>query len=263
MEVEICAIASGSNGNCYYIGNGKDAVLVDAGISRRKVLMRMKERNLDINKVRAVFISHEHADHCRGVRVLSNKLNVPVYMTQKSYESCRTVNRPNSYTSFVPGEAISVGGILIHTFLKNHDAVEPCSFRIEYKGVNVGVLTDIGSVCNNIISHISLCQALFLESNYDEDMLWDGPYPYHLKRRVTDGNGHLSNSEAFELLRQHHHFKLQIVFLSHLSAENNRPEIAKGTFKELEKHFRVKLTNRYAPSDVVSLGVDKKASVLV
>lgn len=248
--VEICAIASGSNGNCYYIGNDEDAVLVDVGISRRQVLERMAIKGLKPQKIKAIFISHEHSDHYRGVRVLSQKLGVPVYMTLKTLESSWHPDRPDKIISFSPGDVVCVGSFAIHTFLKNHDAAEPCSFRIEHNGINVGVFTDIGEACENVTEQVGMCQALFMESNYDERMLWDGPYPYHLKRRVSGDHGHLSNIQAFELVEKYHHPDLKVVFLSHLSQENNRPDIAAEAFKSLENRFDVKLTNRFAAAEL-------------
>lgn len=251
--IEICALASGSNGNCYYIGNDRDAVLVDAGISRRQVLERMKERRLDPSKVRAVLISHEHADHFKGIRVLSKHLNVPVFMTRPAYEKSWGPNRPAKISYFDPGDIIKIGGFNIHTFLKQHDAAEPCSFRIEHDGLNVGVMTDIGEPCENVFQHFSQCQAMFLESNYDEDMLWNGPYPGYLKNRVSSGYGHLSNKQASELLEKYGGDNLQVVFLSHLSAENNRPEVALEEFARLKDRFLVKLTNRHNPAEIFTL----------
>jgi phosphoribosyl 1,2-cyclic phosphodiesterase len=252
--IEICAIASGSNGNCYYIGNSEDAILVDAGVSRRQVLERMSQRHLNPQKIKAILISHEHADHFRGVRVLSKKLGVPVYMTKKSWDKSWHPNRPSDVRLFEPGQIVEIGSFSIHTFLKNHDAAEPCSFRVEHAGVNVGVFTDIGKACNNVTSHIGLCQALFLESNYDEDMLWSGAYPWHLKVRVAGDNGHLSNKQAYELLDEFHHPELKVVYLSHLSQENNRPDLAAKAFSPFEGRFDVKVTNRFAASDVYTLG---------
>jgi len=229
--LEICALASGSNGNCYYIGNGKDAVLIDAGISRRQVMERMAQKGLSPEKIKAIFISHEHADHFRGVRVLSNKLAVPVFMTEKSYNKSWGPNRPQKVVLFEAGSTIDIGDFKVHSFLKNHDAAEPCSFRIEFEGKNVGVFTDIG----------------------DEDMLLSGPYPEYLKTRVSGNRGHLSNAQAFELLKKHHHPQLKVVYLSHLSEENNRPDIAASAFKSLEDRFSVRVTNRYAAGEVFCL----------
>jgi phosphoribosyl 1,2-cyclic phosphodiesterase len=251
--IEICALASGSNGNCYYLGNEKDAILVDVGISRRQVLGRMKERGLQFSKIRAIFISHEHADHFRGVRVLSKQLDVPVFMSLKAFSNSWGPNRPANIKHFLPGEIVSVGDFKIHTFLKKHDAAQPCSFRIENDGVNVGVMTDIGAACDNVTQHIGACQAIFLESNYDEEMLWSGNYPWHLKNRVASDVGHLSNKQAVELLEHYGSDDLEVVFLSHLSADNNLPELALNAFNGMQKKFNVKLTNRYAPAEVFQL----------
>lgn len=258
--IEICALASGSNGNCYYVGNQDDAILVDAGISRRQIMKRIKERQLDASKIRAVFISHEHADHFRGVRVLSKCLNIPVYITESTYKKSWPQHRPEKIRNFSPGDVVRIGEMCIHTFLKNHDAAQPCSFRIEHNGISVGVMTDIGEPCQNVIRHFSLCNAVFLESNYDEDMLWSGPYPYYLKKRVASAYGHLSNRQAFELLKQYGSDELEVVFLSHLSAENNRPDIAMEAFKELADKYSVRLTNRYAPAEIYRIKEKKLVS---
>ncbi|MFV0266590.1 MAG: MBL fold metallo-hydrolase [Draconibacterium sp.] len=251
--LEICAIASGSNGNCYYIGNHTDAVLIDAGISTKQILLRMKERDLDAEKIKALFITHEHGDHMRGARVLGKRLQIPVYLTAKTYNSSYKNLRPDYPKFFSPEDVIPVGDFSIHPVLKNHDAAEPCSFRIEYQNRNIGVFTDIGEACNNVKTHLQLCDSLFLESNYDEKMLWEGSYPWHLKKRVASDVGHLSNDQAFELLNQHAGENLQCVFLSHLSKENNTPEMAIETMQPLTERFAVKLTSRREASEVFQL----------
>lgn len=244
--IEICALASGSNGNCYYIGNEKDAILVDAGISTKKILARMQEAGLESSKVRAIFISHEHSDHVHGVRVLSKKLGVPAWFTQGTFDSLRFGEGPERVNIFTPDQVIKVGTLNVHTFLKNHDAAEPCSFRIEHDGWNIGVFTDIGEPCQRVINHLHMCHAIFIETNYDEKMLWNGIYPYHLKSRVASSVGHLSNDQAFALVRDHAGPELVHVFLSHLSGENNKPEIAAECFKTLSDRFTVHLTSRSA-----------------
>jgi phosphoribosyl 1,2-cyclic phosphodiesterase len=251
--VQICALASGSNGNCYYIGDEYDAVLVDAGISRRQVIDRMKEMGLKPEKVRGVFISHEHSDHSRGVRVLAQKLNIPVFMTAITFNNSFPVNQPEKYIPFRPSDVVELGSIKIHTFSKSHDAVEPCSFVIEVQDKYIGVLTDIGEPCSNVQQYVGKCHALFLEANYDEKMLWEGGYPPHLKHRVASKRGHLSNVQALQLVQDHAGEHLQIIYLSHLSEENNTPEIAKSAFQSLQHKHKVLLTNRYAPSGVYSL----------
>lgn len=251
--IEICALASGSNGNCYYIGNEHDAVLVDVGISRKEVLIRLKEMNLDPLKIKAIFISHEHSDHSKGVRVLSQKLNVPVYMTSITFNNSFPANQPEKYVPFKPSDVIEVGSLKVHTFAKKHDAVDPCSFVVEAGGKHIGVFTDIGEPCDNVKQFTAMCHALFLEANYDEKMLWEGTYPYYLKNRVASKRGHLSNIQAVELVENHAANHLKVIYLSHLSAENNTPEMAMMAFKPLNEKFQVLLTNRYAPSGVYLL----------
>lgn len=248
--LEICAIASGSNGNCYYIGNGKDAVLIDAGISCKQILKRMNEKGLQPEKVKAVFVSHEHSDHLRGARVIGKRLRVPVYITAKTYNAAYNNLQPDYPVFFEPGSTIEIGEITVFPFLKNHDASEPCSFRIQYKEKNIGVFTDIGEPCENVTSQLQMCDALFLETNYDEKLLWEGSYPYFLKRRIASENGHLSNRQAFELLENFAGKKLRCVFLSHLSRENNSPEIAFKEIQPFETKFEVRLTSRYDAVEV-------------
>ena len=252
--VELCAIASGSNGNCYYIGNHRDAVLVDAGISARLILARMKNQNLDSSRVKAIFITHEHSDHAMGARVLSKRMHIPVFVTSRTFVGMYPNQKPLGPRFFVPGQAIQVGSFLIHTFLKNHDAAEPCSFRIEHDGMHVGVFTDIGSACENVRKHLRRCHALFLETNYDDTMLREGRYPWSLKQRILSDHGHLSNDQAFELLKNHSGSQLEVVFLSHLSAENNTPEKAISRFEALKEKYKIRLTSRHAPTDVFILG---------
>ncbi|WP_346855180.1 MBL fold metallo-hydrolase [uncultured Draconibacterium sp.] len=251
--LEICAIASGSNGNCYYIGNNTDAILIDAGLSGKQIINRMNEVGLNPAKIKAVFITHEHGDHMRGARGVSKKLHVPIYITSKTFFGAYKNMRPDSPNYFTPDEEIEVGEFTVYPVQKNHDAAEPCSFRIKYNNKNIGVFTDIGEACENVKSHISICDALFLESNYDEKMLWDGVYPYFLKQRVASELGHLSNDQTFELLEKHTNGNLQCVFLSHISKENNTPEKALERMGTLADKFEVKLASRYEASEVYTI----------
>ena len=251
--IELCALASGSNGNCYYIGNERDAVLVDAGISSKQILIRIKEAGLDASKISGIFVSHEHSDHVRGVRVLSRQLGVPAWFSQGTFNTLRETERPELTNIFIPGKPVTSCSITIHPFLKNHDAAEPCSFRIEHDDWHIGVFTDIGEACTQVKNHLRKCHALFLETNYDEKMLWEGSYPYVLKQRVASSLGHLSNNQAFELIRDHAGPELVHVFLSHLSGENNRPELAAARFESLTDRFNVSLTSRHTFSELFRL----------
>jgi len=253
--IEICALASGSNGNCYYIGNKEDAILIDAGINCKQILIRMKDKGLDPARIRAIFITHEHNDHVCGARVLAKKLDVPVYMTKGTYKSLYFTNQPLAVRFIEPGQPVMLIPFIIHPILKNHDATEPTSFRIELQGINVGVFTDIGLPCHNVTSHLRECHALFLETNYDEKMLWEGSYPYHLKQRVASDVGHLSNIQAESLLSEHAGPALKWVLLSHLSGENNTPQVAYEALKHLESRFNIRLTSRREPGEVIEIEI--------
>lgn len=252
-RIEICAIASGSNGNCYYIGNQNSAVLVDAGISFKQILQRMNERNLDPAKIKALFITHEHSDHISGARVLGKRLRVPVYLTAKTWYGAYKNQRPDYPSFFEPGDVVEAGSFSVHSFLKNHDAAEPCSFRVQYGEKSVGVFTDIGEPCENVRNHLEQCHALFLETNYDEKMLRDGSYPYFLKKRVASDVGHLSNDQAFQLLQNHAGSELKYVLLSHISKENNTPANALSVMKPLSQEYQIELTSRFEASQVFYL----------
>jgi len=251
--VKICALASGSNGNCYYIGNNDEAVLVDAGISNRQLSQRMRAANLSLKKVKAIFITHEHTDHIKGMRVITNKNGIPGYATQKTYEKSRKDFRSEKINYFEPGDSITIGAIKVHSFAKEHDAIDPVSFRIEIEGLNVAVLTDLGTVNNDVMQHLALCNAAFLESNYEHDLLIAGRYPSFLKERVASNNGHLSNDQALTLVKTLKDSPLKTIFLSHISADNNRVDLALDLFKELKSSHCILPTSRFAASEVVVL----------
>ena len=185
--------------------------------------------------------------------MLSKKLNCPVYLTAKTYNAAYRNVRPPWPRFFDPGSEIRVGEIVVYPFLKNHDASEPCSFRIRHEEKNIGVFTDIGEPCINVVNNLAMCDAVFMESNYDENMLQEGPYPYHLKKRIASENGHLSNLQSFRLLSENAGNRIKCVFLSHLSAENNTPQLAMETHQPLAAKFDIKLTSRSGPGEVFIL----------
>ena len=244
MSLFICSLNSGSNGNCYYVGSATDAVLIDAGISCRETEKRMKRRGLDLSAVRAIFISHEHSDHINGLATLSKKYQLPVYVTQKTQSFGRAWVEAGLVRRFVSSETIEVGDLRIKAFSKCHDAEDPHSFVVSDGKVNVGVFTDIGQPCRNLITHFRQCHAVFLESNYDENMLMGGDYPLHLKKRISGGNGHLSNREALDLFRRHRPPFLTHLILSHLSKNNNHPDIVRGLFEPYSSQIQLYVASR-------------------
>ncbi|MGQ7869630.1 MBL fold metallo-hydrolase [Sunxiuqinia sp. sy24] len=250
-RIEICALASGSNGNCYYVGNETEALLVDAGLSARQLQLRLAEKQINPSKLKAILITHEHSDHCRGARVLGKRLGLPVYLTKKTFLAMRKAVQPDTPRWFEANQEFQLGEFTVFPFAKQHDAVDACSFRISYAGKHVGVMTDIGEACERVQAEFSRCHAVFLESNYDEGMLMNGPYPYFLKQRVASTQGHLSNEQACMLLKEHAGEQLHTILLSHLSGENNTPEKAAETFDAYRQNYRIELTSRHASTDLI------------
>jgi phosphoribosyl 1,2-cyclic phosphodiesterase len=230
MSLFVASLNSGSNGNCYYIGNQDEGVLVDGGISCRETVKRMKRLGLDIMKVRAIFVSHEHGDHIHGVPGISKRYKIPVYMTDGTRLNGNVSIREELLHKLETYKPVAVGGLSVVAFPKLHDAKEPTCFIVEGGHVRIGVFTDLGKPCEHVIRHFAQCHAAFLETNYDEDMLANGSYPFMLKERIRGDQGHLSNGQALQLFMDHRPPYMTHLFLSHLSADNNRPRIVKEMF---------------------------------
>ncbi len=253
MALYFASLNTGSNGNCFYIGNEEHAVLVDVGLSCKETLIRLNRLGLAIENVKAIFISHEHSDHIKGLSVISKKYQIPVYITLKTLLNSG-LNLPEHLVNFFEtDEIISIENLNIKAFAKFHDAAEPHSFVIGNAQNKIGVFTDIGNVCENLTLHFKDCDAVFLEANYDEDMLEKGRYPYYLKHRIRSGNGHLSNSKALELFKNHQSEKLRYLFLSHLSKDNNCPDLVYNLFKSHSLQTEVFVASRHEETSVFIL----------
>jgi phosphoribosyl 1,2-cyclic phosphodiesterase len=254
MSLFITSLNSGSNGNCYYVGNEREAILIDAGISCRETETRMKRLGLSMHKVRAIFISHEHTDHIRGVTVLAKKYSLPVYITPLTHTHGGLSLQEHLVFHFIAHQAITIGDLHITAFPKLHDAVDPHSFMITCGDIKVGVFTDLGDVCENLILHFKQCHAAFLEANYDDALLENGNYPYHLKRRIRGGKGHLSNIQALELFTKYRAPHLTHLFLSHLSKDNNNPMLAYNLFNTHAAGTEIIVASRFEESPVYTIG---------
>jgi len=258
MSLYIASLNSGSNGNCYYIGNDCEAVLIDAGLSCRETERRMRRLGLSMDLVKGVFVSHEHDDHIRGLEVLSKRYQLPVYITENTLSEGRLLLEGHLVRSFAASETISIGSLNVLAFSKTHDAIDPHSFVISAQKkddahIHVGVFTDIGHVCDNLTRHFKLCHAAFLEANYDEQLLEEGRYPWPLKNRIRGGKGHLSNHQALELFVRHRPAFMSHLLLAHLSQDNNRPELAQNMFEEAASGTQVVVASRYGESEVYAI----------
>ena len=263
MSLFIASINSGSNGNCYYVGNHNEAVLIDAGISCREVEKRMARIGLSMNTVRAIFISHEHGDHINGLPVLSKKYNLPVYLTPRTTFTGRQFIHPDLIYPFIAYKPMSVGNISVTAFPKFHDAAEPHSFVVTCGGVKVAIITDIGIVCDHVIRNFTDCHAAFLEANYDEQMLMNGRYPFHLKRRISGGRGHLSNKQALDLFINHKPVHMSHLLLSHLSKDNNDPQLVKEMFDKHAGKTEIVIASRFYESDVYHITLPEQPAIKV
>lgn len=260
MSLFISSLNSGSNGNCYYVGNQREAILVDVGISCREVEKRMKRLDLDIKKVRAVFISHEHTDHISGLPGLVTKYKLPVYITAATLRFSGLRLDRGCVSSFAPLQPITVGELTIVPFPKYHDAADPFSFTVSYGGVKVGVFTDIGTPCENLVHHFRQCHAAFLESNYDDEMLEKGRYPWFLKNRIRGDKGHLSNRQALELFTAHRPEAMSHLFLSHLSKNNNCPRVVQELFDRHAGEVKMVVATRDKETEVYHIQANAKVA---
>jgi phosphoribosyl 1,2-cyclic phosphodiesterase len=253
MTLFIASLNSGSNGNCYYIGNQDEAVLIDAGLSCRETERRMRRMGLPLDRVRAIFISHEHDDHIRGLETLSQRHRLPVYITPPTLDQCRFPPPRDLVRAFDPGESVSIGSLTIKALPKNHDASDPYSFTVASPTVCIGIFTDIGVVCDNLIRHFTRCHAAFLEANYDDEMLMNGRYPWPLKNRIRGGHGHLSNRQALDLFLDYRPPFMSHLLLAHLSQDNNRPELVQQLFEDHAHGTTIIVASRHNESEVYAI----------
>src|SRR5579862_2603788 len=259
MSLFIASLNSGSNGNCYYVGNETEAVLIDAGISCRETEKRMQKLHLSMQKVKAIFVSHEHSDHISGVPGLSKKYKLPVYITDSTLTASGLPIEKNLVQSFSAHQPVTIGNLSILGFPKFHDATDPHSFMIYSNNINVGIFTDIGSLCKNVIRHFKNCHAVFLESNYCEEMLAIGKYPEFLKKRISGDHGHLSNKQALELFLKHRGKKLTHLILSHLSKNNNRVSLVKEIFETHAGSTKIVIAGRYKETEVFCIDSNRQS----
>lgn len=256
MSLFITSLNSGSNGNCYYVGNETEAVLVDVGISCREVEKRMRRLGLLMQNIKAVFISHEHSDHIYGLCGLVKKYRLPVYITETTMQNGRLALEQALIKVFVQHEPVVIGNLSVIAFPKFHDAADPYSFVVECGKVSVGIFTDIGKACKNVIRYFKQCHAAFLEANYDEEMLQRGNYPFHLKKRISGGMGHLSNNEALNIFIRHRPPFMSHLLLSHLSKNNNSPELVQKIFNAHAGNVQIIVASRYNETSIFRISAD-------
>ena len=232
--MRLCSIASGSSGNCIYVGSDSTHVLVDTGISGKRVEFGLNDLDLSTRDLSGILITHEHSDHIRGLGVIARKYQIPIYATRGTIEAiCASKSLgkfpENIFHEIRENEDFGLGDLTVKPFAISHDAAQPVGYRLEHGGRAVGIATDMGIYDEYIVGNLSGLDALLLEANHDVNMLQVGSYPYPLKRRILGEKGHLSNETAGQLLCRLLHDHLQTVLLGHLSRENNYEELAYET----------------------------------
>lgn len=235
MAVSVSVLASGSRGNCAVVASSTTRILVDAGLSCRETVKRVRAVGERADQISAILITHEHSDHVGGLQRLAAKLKVPVFMTAPTYHAWnRNLRDEEGKTPelakvehFAAGRSFQIGDIAITPFTIPHDAADPVGFTFRAEGVKVGFATDLGYMPVSVRDHLQGCDVLVMESNHDVEMLRSGPYPWSVKQRVMSRVGHLSNESLAEFFTTDYDGCASYVVLAHLSEQNNHPEIAR------------------------------------
>ena len=225
------SIASGSSGNCTYIGSDNTHILIDAGVSKKRIEEGLKSLDLTLSDISAIFVTHEHTDHIAALHTILKKFDIPIYATGGTIQGIKASDKKaemvnSRFVQVMVDKEVLVGDMKINPMTISHDANEPCGYTVFVGDKKIGVATDLGCYDDYTVNRLSDCDALLLEANHDIRMLQTGPYPYVLKARILGDKGHLCNEKSGELLSRLINNKLQGVFLGHLSKENNLPELA-------------------------------------
>ena len=256
--MEFTSLGSGSGGNGTVIRAGNTTLLIDCGFSGRELKERLNRRNVDIDELNAILVTHEHGDHLKGVPIVARAHQVPVYASRGTIEAMRQrVTTFESVEGLIhgvePGTPFRVKDMNVFPIEVPHDVKEPIQFVCRYNGVGIGVLTDCGSYTEQMVAHYSRCNGLLLESNHDSNMLATGPYPERLKKRVGGSLGHLNNRQSREFAQRIHHAELQQLVLGHISQHNNEHSLIEREFDDFPSGTSVTYASQSAGSDWLSV----------
>lgn len=262
--MNICSIASGSSGNCIFVGSNSTKLLVDVGISGKRIESGLKSIDIEAKELNGILITHEHSDHVAGLGVMARRYNIPIYATVETVNAIlriKSLGRIDTelFNYIEPDKRFVIGDINITPFSISHDASNPVCYTFENENHKIGVATDLGTYDSYTISHLRESDVLLLEANHDVNMLQVGAYPYHLKQRILGNRGHLSNDNSGRLIKELLSDKLKMIFLGHLSKENNYPDLAYETVKlELSdytdyKNLIICVAKRDEPSELITI----------
>jgi len=264
MKLYFCSLSSGSSGNCYYLGNEFHGILIDAGISATAIRKFLKNKDISMQTIMGVLITHNHSDHIKGLEVLTRKNYLPAFTTRNVWKSILSPQIPISTDCIreIPLQrTFHLAGFDIEAFPVSHDAPETIGFHISAGDKKITIVTDLGHICETASRYIKAANFLVIESNYDEQMLKNGSYPHFLKARIRSDHGHLGNHQTADFLAENFTENLQSIFLAHLSKNNNTPELALETFYrrfsekgiKLSENQKVSVLLRNMPSEIITL----------
>lgn len=238
MSFKICILASGSSGNAIYISNNNTKILIDAGINSKQLILRLEKIGINPKEIDGICLSHEHSDHTNGVRIFHKKFKTPIFSNNGTFEGYKKISKNNEvfFNIFETSSVFKIGDIDIESFSIPHDAMDPVGFLISNNQKKIGIVTDIGMSTPLVIQKLRGCEIIVIEANYDDDLLNDAPRPWNLKKRIRSRQGHLSNTEAAQLISDCNTDSLKRVILAHLSSDCNTPSTA---LKTISSHLRL------------------------
>lgn len=255
-------LASGSKGNSILVKTEKTKILLDAGLSGKKISGLINLLELDEKKVKALIVSHEHSDHIRGAGIICRKLNIPLYISKLTYSVIKKKlgKLPAGLIHFKNGKFFEIGDIRVRAFQSSHDVIDGSNFTFQKKDnpeKKLAVATDVGFITKLMLRNLQNCTSIILESNHDCNMLLNGSYPWELKQRIRSKEGHLSNEQAIGVISKVIQPKLKNLILAHLSEENNRPELAeaemKNFLKEIKHELNLIVASQYEPTQLIDI----------
>lgn len=234
--MELCSIASGSSGNCIYVGTEEGHILIDAGISGKRIEAGLNSIGLKTAEMQGILVTHEHIDHVAGLGVLARRYGIPMYATEGTIEAIKRMSsvgkiEESLFHVIEPEVDFTIGDMVIEPISISHDAADPVAYRVTSGDKSAAVMTDLGYYDDRIVQKLKNLDVLLLEANHDVRMLQTGPYPYPLKQRILGNRGHLSNENSGRLLGEILHDNFKAAILGHLSKENNYPELAYETVR--------------------------------
>lgn len=234
--MKLCSLSSGSSGNCTYVGSGHANILVDAGISGKRIEYGLNCIEIKPADLEGILVTHEHSDHIQGIGVMARRYHTPIYGTKETLQAICRIKSIGEIPAellrpVLPDEGFYINDIYVEPFATSHDAVNPVCYTFTSEGHKIGMATDLGVYDDYIISRLSGSEILLMEANHDENMLLAGAYPYHLKQRILGNRGHLSNENSGRLLARILHEKIKYITLAHLSKENNFEDLAYETVR--------------------------------